>query len=100
MLHQKHYQEGWVQRGSCAELPIAPKKKKPKTKPIQLVLEEPVEEPAQGPAQEEMPSVPPTPVRVIQAIGADLQIDPSLLSKEKLMETSSADATSSNDANV
>src|ERR1041385_6517607 len=30
--------------GNFAELPMAPKKKKPKTKPIKLVLEEPVED--------------------------------------------------------
>ena len=86
--------------GNFAELPMAPKKKKPKTKPIQMVLEEPVEDQAQGPAQEEMPAVPPTPLRVIQAIGADLQIDPSLLSKEKLMATSSSGVTPHKDANV
>ena len=68
--------------GNLTELPLAPKRKKPKAKPM---MKEAEEEKAQGPAQQEEQVVPPTPIKVIQAIGADLQIDPALLTKEKLM---------------
>ena len=34
--------------------------------------------------------VPPTPIRVIQTMGADLQIDLALLTKEKLMAAPSS----------
>ena len=30
-------------------------------------------------------AIPPTPIKVMQAIGEDLQIDPALLTKDKLM---------------
>ena len=80
--------------GSFAELPMVPKKKKPRTKPIPMVMETPEEEQAQGLAQEEMPAVPPTPIKIIQDIGADLQIDPALLTEEKLMAASSSNLAS------
>ena len=51
---------------------------------------------AQGPAQE-VPVVPPTPIKVIQTIGADLQIDPALLTKEKLMVAPSSSIQSDED---
>ena len=69
---------------------MAPKRKKPKARPITLVSEDADEGQAQGPAQQEEQVVPPTPIKVIQTIGADLQIDPSLLTKEKLMAAPSS----------
>ena len=58
--------------GTLAELPMAPKRKKPKAKPITLVSEDADEGQAKGPAQQEEQVVPPTPIKVIQTIGADL----------------------------
>ena len=86
--------------GTFAELPLDPKRKKPKTKPIPVVLEAIAEGQAQGPAQEEVPVVPPTPIKVLQSIGVDLQIDHVLLTKEKLMATPSSSMAPHEDDDV
>ena len=65
-----------------------------------MVLEATVEGQAQGPAQEEVPVMPPTPIKVLQTIGADLQIDPVLLTKEKLMATPSSSMAHHEDDDV
>ena len=72
------------------ELPTQPKKKKPKSKPLEMA-------PTPSAHQPKMPNtesyqqqkqhtavIPPTPIKVMQDIGVDLQITASLLTKEQL----------------
>ena len=62
--------------------------------------EESAEGQAQGPAHEEVPVVPPTPIKVLQTIGADLKVHPVLLTKEKLMATPSSSMAPHEDDDV
>ena len=86
--------------GNLFELTSPPKKKRPRTKPLPVAHHPRLEEEAQQEIRQAQHSdlvIPPTPIRVMQQIGADLEIEEDLLTKEKLEAAPSA-TTSSMDA--
>ena len=79
---------------SFEQLSLQPTKRRPRSKPIQETAQsKPDDASANGNISEDAP--PPTPINVLQAIGAELEIDPNLLSKEKLMANPKDDSSSS-----
>jgi len=82
--------------GTFVELSMPLKNKKPRIKPIPTVLQPLFEDEAQAPAQEEQ-VIPPTPIKVMQKIGVDLEIDPSMPSKDELMVAPSSSRNASSD---
>ena len=76
---------------SFEQLSFQPTKRRPRSKPIPEKAHQDVG--ATASTTEDAP--PPTPINVLQAIGAELEIDPNLLSKEKLMANPKDDSSSS-----
>ena len=64
------------------QLSLQPTKRRPRSKPIQGKARPTPDDAGDAGKSEDAP--PPTPLNVLQAIGAKLEIDPNLLSKEKL----------------
>ena len=88
--------------GNLFELASPPKKKRPRTKPLSVAHQPMIEEEAHQEIPEAQNSdhvIPPTPIRVMQQIGADLEIEEELLTKEKLEAVPSA-TTSSMDSDA
>ena len=76
------------------QLSFQPTKRRPRSKPIQETAQsKPDVAGENGNTSEDAP--PPTPINVLQALGAELEIDPNLLSKEKLMANPKDDSSSS-----
>lgn len=75
------------------QLSLQPTKKRPRSKPMDDEAQ-PIS--AGLPGQDKQPNAPPhTPIHVLQAGGAELEIDPSLLSTDKLMVDPKEDSSSS-----
>ena len=74
---------------SFEQLSLQPTKRRPRSKPIELKAQPNPDDAGDNGKSEDAP--PPTPLNVLQAIGAELEIDPNLLSKEKLMANPKAD---------
>ena len=86
--------------GNLFELASPPKNKRPRAKPLALAQQQRTTNEAHQEipeAQQSDTSIPPTPIRVIQQIGVDLEIEEGLLTKDKLEAGPSA-ATSSMDS--
>ena len=63
------------------QLSLQPTKRRPQSKPIHAKAQPTPEDAEDAGKSAEAP--PPTPSNILQAIGAELEIDPNLLSKEK-----------------
>src|SRR5439155_622100 len=81
-----HKKEGF-RAGNLFELPSPPKKKRPRSKPMgEAHMPKPTVEAHKGVPEEQHSdhNIPPTPIKVLQQIGADLEIEEDLLSKDRL----------------
>ena len=73
------------------ELPQQPRKKRLRAKPISSPMAQ--HDSPSGPLAQEQPIVPPEmPIEVLQAAAANLEMDPALLTKVKLMVAPSEDS--------
>ena len=74
------------------QLSLQPTKKRPHSKP----MEDKAQSTSAGVPEDNQPAAPPhTPIHVLQAVGTELEIDPSLLSVDKLMANPKEDSSSS-----
>ena len=74
------------------QLSLQPSKKHPHAKPMEDKAQP---TPVDGP-EDAQPTAPPhTPIHVLQAVGAELEIEPSLLSVDKLMANPQEDSSAS-----
>ena len=78
---------------SFEQLSLQPTKRHPRSKPIQEKAHPNPDDAGDNAKSDEVPSS--TPLNVLQAIGAELEIDPNLLSKDKLMANPKDDPSSS-----
>ena len=67
-------------------------KRHPRSKPIEAMAQPTTEDAGGDDKSEDVP--PHMPILVLQAIGAELEIDPKLLSREKLMANPKDDSSS------
>ena len=74
------------------QLSLQPSKKRPRAKPMEDKAQ-PTS--ADGPEDAQPLEPPHTPIHVLQAAGAELEIDPSLLSVDKLMANPQEDSSTS-----
>src|SRR4051812_8899471 len=74
---------------SLQELPNEPKKKKPRSKPMEveplLLAHQSSPQPATPQQDKQKHEVPTTAIKVMQAIGEELQVAPDLLTKDRHM---------------
>ena len=75
------------------QLSLQTTKRHPRSKPMHVKAQPNTDDAGDNGKSEDAP--PPTPLNVLQAIGAELEIDPNLLSKEKLMANPKDDSSSS-----
>ncbi|XP_073357639.1 uncharacterized protein [Aegilops tauschii subsp. strangulata] len=77
---------------SFEQLSLQPTKRRPRSKPIELKAQPNPDDAGDNGKSEVVP--PSTPLNVLQTIGAELEIDPNLLSKDKLMANPKDDSSS------
>ena len=74
------------------QLSLQPSKKRPRARP----MEDKAQPTSTEDSEDARPTAPPhTPLHVLQAMGAELEIDPSLLSVDKLMANPQEDSSAS-----
>ena len=74
------------------QLSLQPSKKRPRAKP----MEDKAQPTSTNGVEDDSTAAPShTPIRVLQAVGAELEIDPSLLSVDKLMANPQEDSSAS-----